>query len=505
MSHVGTFSLICGLLLLILFGAISHVTASTLRIDPTVKRVFKLSVLNDSLVSREQVLCLTEATGTFVEEESLCPSGFGRTMRRMVYIKTQYPPGIFRVLKNSPTRFGVSFPLEECMRFKCNDDDDDYDSSSGGGDSDEEDYAYVVGLSVASPCCGSLYTSFTIDPSSLTMVQSSNIVLNDRGFLSTSFCALRQVSIEQLPLASVGIPFPARLFLCNEVVSTIVNEFTGRTITHLLRAVVSTNTAVTRMLFPREVLRAISGWISDGTSDISASLHDAGACVFLTTPYEHMACKIPPSLLNELPTMKMEVQGCRSRLVSNNYFWITLFDIDLKKLVDEDGFLRLGCSGSVSEALRRGAHDWEIPRIVLGALFLKDARISVTRNFADGVNARGIPIMVLASEKGERGRSPPTSDAYEVKGCAGRKTCEGKHVLFTSLNRCGMSPDCSDVISYRYDAETLECKLNVQVITSMSVLSVLVIISDVALLFLQRHVEKLTQTATNEMMQAKAK
>ncbi|KAH9600755.1 hypothetical protein LSM04_004402 [Trypanosoma melophagium] len=502
-SHVGTFLLNWGLLLLILFGAISQATAYSADSTPVIKAVYKLSVLNDSLVSREQIFCVSTGVVSSVVEEHLCPSGFGRARYRMMYIKTQYPPGVLRIPNNELTSGDTRFTIiQKCMNYSCDGDygyNGDLDSSNDDYNDNDDGYTYVVGLAVASPCCTSEFTTFLIIPSSLKMVQSTATTITFPDFEPFLSCTIHQVALEQMTSSALGLQFPVKLYLCGALVSTIVSEINGRTLLTVLTAVISTNRAVSRVLFPREVLRAISGWISDGSTESGAglSLHDAGACVFVEGPEEHMSCAIPLSLQNNLPILTIEVQRCNNRLRANSNSWAKIFCIDLNKLVDKDGFLRIWSSGSVSEALQRGAQEWEIPRVVVGALFLQESRITVTRNPVGDMPARGLPVLLLESESSALLRTPKSLLHSEERGCGSKKTCTGKEVLFTSLNRCGMSPECGNTIAYHYDGETLQCKLNVHVIASLSLLSALVIVSDVVVLLLQWHVEK--------MMQAKQK
>ncbi|EKF38645.1 hypothetical protein MOQ_001148 [Trypanosoma cruzi marinkellei] len=470
--------------------------------ETKVRAVYKLSVVNDTLVSPEHVRCVSEKHGEGLVEESLCASGAGRLVRRLLYVDTRAPPGIVPNFNESLV-LGIS--LEDCMK-----------SCAEGGWKDEHDgdvgTPAVLGLQVASPCCGSRNSAFVLDVSRRIIKQLHalpHVTLSTERF----DCTIRQVYQAFLSTNDVGLSFPLELYVCEARVSNIISEISGRNIMGLLRAEISTRTAVEGILLPREVLTSISGWIGSAKNS-DMSLQDVGACSFekhveakasTVRPREQLVCKIPTELRGSLPVLKLVIDVCSGTSLQN--FESSSLFVNLNQMIDNEGYLRLNSSGSISAALEKEVGLMQVPKVVIGALFLRDLILSLSRNSDAHSPASGLPLMSMrASKFNSNDPIPKINELPRNKGaCAASKECKNGEVHFVSLNRCGASTDCSNFLPYYYNPKTLQCELKVGLVLALGSLGVLFILTEVAVLLMRRHLGKLLHSAAGEALASKKK
>ncbi|KAF8288485.1 hypothetical protein TcYC6_0034720 [Trypanosoma cruzi] len=470
--------------------------------ETKVRAVYKLSVVNDSLVSPEHVRCVSNKSEKGLVEEIYCASGAGRLVRRLLYVDTRAPPGIVLDFNDSLI-LGIS--LHDCMK-----------SCAVGGWKDEHDgdvdTPAVLGLQVASPCCGSRHSAFVLDVSRRIIKQFyalSHITLSTERF----DCTIRQVYQAFLSPNDVGLSFPVELYVCEARISNIISEISGRSIMGLLRAEISTRRAVEGILLPREVLRSISGWIGSAKNS-DMSLQDVGACSFekhgeakasTVGPREQLVCKIPTELRGSLPVLKLVVDVCGGTSLQN--FESSSLFVDFNQMIDKEGYLRLDSSGSISAALEKEAGPLQVPKVVIGALFLRDLILSLSRDSDVQSPASGLPLMsIRASKFNSNGPIPKINELPKEKiACAASKECKSGEVRFVSLNRCGTSTDCSNFLPFHYNPKSLRCELNVDLVLALGTLGALFILTEVAVLLMRRHIGKLLQSAAGEALALKRK
>ncbi|KEG08804.1 hypothetical protein DQ04_06421000 [Trypanosoma grayi] len=486
-------------LLLAVFGSFSCAMGGSAE-EMGAHAVYRLSVANDTLISKEHVVCMSEKALGWDTQEAECDSGVGRLVRRLLIISTYFPPGIVKMQERLP---GGNLDECPCLNFACEDGLNDGSVSQPG----------FLGLAVGSPCCGSMYSTFVLDVAKRTLVQSMTLPTllgsNPLGFS----CLLRQSIQGMMPLDEGGLSFSVSVYLCHARISNIISERDGRTLMEVLTAVISTNEAVMDLLLPREVLRAISGWLAAGPA--ATSLYDAGHCSFVRGPgnsrssshsrKEYLECKISPEFINHLPELEFSVQTCRYKNTFDMAYRTSVLYVDMNRMVDADGYLRIQSSGSITESLEEGGK-LPLPKVVFGALFLENAVFSVTRYVRPGSAVAGFPMMLMeVARQGPPGNDGGEDGPMDEKSCAVPKTCRVGKKLFTSLNRCGASPDCGGIISHHYHPDTLECEVSLEVIGALGVLSLLFIATDVAILLLRWRVEKMTMSAASGLEMSKVK
>ncbi|RNF00036.1 hypothetical protein TraAM80_07854 [Trypanosoma rangeli] len=470
--------------------------------------VYRLSVKDGRLVSEERVNCTSLPGEAGLVKESLCSTGVGRLVRGLLLIDLRAPPGISHGFDVELRDFAS---LSQCVR-----------SCTNGGvgllfdqkaiNNSETGPPAVLGLHVGSPCCGEGYAVFVLDVSARKIAQyevwspspPENFVFD---------CQVWQIN--QMPFGGaymgLGLIFPVGLYLCDVPVSNIVSDIDDRILVGLLQAEISVTEAVEGIFFPREVLTGISGWIASKPNS-ETSLRDAGACSFqkqittLTeTPKEQLVCKVPNLLKGLLPVLKIVVKLCIDH-TQTKFSESSLF-VDLNQMVDREGHLRLNSSGSISAALKDSNNAVEMPKVVIGVLFIRDLVISFARNPSFSPPTAGLPLVEMhASNFNSDGFFPGmNASRKESIACVLPKQCGRGEYYFPSIDRCGAPPDCGSFLPYRYNTETLRCEINIKLALIIFALSSLFILTDVALLLMRRHMEKLLRTLAEEELAQKVK
>ncbi|ESL07050.1 hypothetical protein TRSC58_05267 [Trypanosoma rangeli SC58] len=468
--------------------------------------VYRLSVKDGRLVSEERVRCASFPDEAELVDESLCSTGVGRLVRSLLYIDLRAPPGISH-------GFDIELrdlaSLSECVRSCTNggvgllfDQNTTINSDTGS--------PAVLGLHMGSPCCGEGYAGFVLDISARKIAQyeewppklPENCVFD---------CQVWQINRVPFGSTSLGLVFPVELYLCDAPVSNIFSDVDDRILMGLLQAEISVTEAVEGIFFPREVLTGISGWIASKPNS-ATSLRDAGACSFqkqvttLTkTPQEQLVCKVPNQLKGFLPVLKIVVELCIDQ-TQTKFSGSSLF-VDLNQMVDQKGYLRLNSSGSISAALKDFNNAVGLPKVMIGVLFIRDLVISFARNPSFSLPKAGLPLVEMHASKFNSDGFIPGMNASRTESiaCVLPKRCGEGEYYFLSIGRCGAPPDCGSFLPYRYNTETLRCEMNIELALLMFALSFLFILTDVGLLLMRRHMEKLLRTVEEEELAQKVK
>ncbi|CCW65490.1 unnamed protein product [Phytomonas sp. EM1] len=498
---------------------------------------------SDAFLQLASVLCGVDVTADAVFHREVV---WNTLLAPGVMSEEEWGAGL-RDLSPEEVAFNLMF---RCASFICKDAVDNEEMGEGK--------VLYGGLSPAFPCGTSsndtLLLLFT--PWSPVVVQSDAMNLNymdgvSQRLLEQTFCVnIRHSNCQassrcllrltdsraHLPRSTPslwhgdgGLHLPVHVAICGHDTSDVVSTKTANllSVDYTLLLTTTQNTFGSedvRMMFPKELILSILGWLSNqkgGGGSLLDSLNagENGPCWWRRNNSAratygdgvYMECYLPSQLIGRMPPLELTIRQdhvLRS-IDSNNHNVPCTFTVDLNHLLHKDLVkgkysldrpevaLRIYSSGSYSEAIEQvRSGEYHEPPIVLWMSALAGATYGFTRNVTEGGERTvldhliGLPMLYLGAHRHvEDARNNLKLGSQEPRVCVPAKTCKLDFFYYKSLNLC-VNLDHKGSFIYDFHTETLTSSLNKRIVILVLVMGALIILGEVVLLCLRRHVNR---------------